>query len=75
MESYIVRVYRRDDQRLDEVVGMVEMVGWNGRRPFHSLSELCEILSLCPEDACKTDALPADDETEPVSPAVKPRRR
>jgi len=48
MENYIVRIYRRDDLNPDDVIGMVERVERDDRQPFHSLSELYEILSLCP---------------------------
>lgn len=54
MENYIVRVYRRDDQNPDKVIGTVERVEKEDRQPFHSLSELSKILSLCPADPYRT---------------------
>lgn len=45
MESYIVRLYRRDVENPDCLVGLVETVGENETRPFHTVSELVAILS------------------------------
>lgn len=45
MDSYIVRLYRRDAQNPEQIVGLVETVGNNEARPFHTISELVAILS------------------------------
>jgi len=48
MENYIVRVYRRDIQNTCGVVGLVENVENEEKLVFHSLEELCSILSINP---------------------------
>lgn len=48
MESYIVRLYRRDVENPECLVGLVETVGENETRPFHTISELIAILSKTP---------------------------
>lgn len=48
MENYIVRVYRRDRRNTHGVVGLVENVENEEKLVFHSLEELCSILSICP---------------------------
>lgn len=45
MESYIVRIYRRHVTEPDRVVGMVESVEQETRRPFHSLRQLERLLT------------------------------
>jgi hypothetical protein len=45
MESYIVRLYRRDADQPGNLVGLVETVGQNEQRPFHNAEELVAILS------------------------------
>ena len=71
MENYIVRIYRRDDQNPDDVIGMVERVEWDDRQPFRGLSELCKILSLCPADACRTEMHISRELTASVTPIAK----
>ena len=46
MENYIVRVYRRDIQNTCGVIGLVENVENEEKLVFHSLEELCSILSI-----------------------------
>ncbi len=48
MENYIVRVYRRDIQNTCGVTGLVENVENEEKLVFHSLEELCSILSINP---------------------------
>lgn len=48
MENYVVRVYRRDVQNTHGVVGIVENVENEEKLVFHSLEELCSILSISP---------------------------
>lgn len=45
MDSYIVRLYRRDAENPENLVGLVETVGEDEKRPFHTVSELVAILS------------------------------
>jgi len=45
MDSYIVRLYRRDVHNPENLVGLVETVGEADQRPFHTMSELMAILS------------------------------
>lgn len=40
MESYIVRIYRRDPENADSAVGTIEFVEHQVSRPFHSLETL-----------------------------------
>ena len=44
MESYIVRIYRREEST-GNIVGMVEEIGVKGQRAFKDGHELLEILS------------------------------
>ena len=71
MENYIVRIYRRDEQNPDDVIGMVERVEWDDRQPFRGLSELCKILSLCPEDARRTEMHFSHKPSASVTPIAK----
>lgn len=45
MDSYIVRMYRRDADDPENLVGLVETVGEDVKRPFHTVRELVAILS------------------------------
>lgn len=45
MESYIVRLYRRDAEQTGNLVGLVETVGQQQQRSFHTADELLAILS------------------------------
>ena len=41
MDSYIIRVYRRNESKSgEEVAGLVEEVGTDQRQSFHTFSEL-----------------------------------
>ena len=44
MQSYIVRVYRRNPDNIDDVTGTVEKVGVNQKNTFHDLTDLQEYL-------------------------------
>ncbi len=44
-ESYIVRIYRRDEENPLHVVGLVETVGTAGTNVFNDPEELWKILS------------------------------
>lgn len=43
MESYIVRVYRREEAEPKNLVGIVERVGVEGKIVFHTPEELIKI--------------------------------
>jgi hypothetical protein len=45
VESYIVRIYRRETRDWPGLVGIVEEVGVEGRRAFSTLEELWAILT------------------------------
>jgi hypothetical protein len=45
MESYIVRLYRRDTTNPENLVGLIETVGLDKTRSFHTVNELVAILS------------------------------
>lgn len=45
MDSYIVRLYRRDNENPENLVGLVETVGAEEKRSFHTVKELMAILS------------------------------
>lgn len=44
MESYIVRIYRRDQKRSTKVEGVVEKVSTQQRTVFHNLRDLMAIV-------------------------------
>jgi len=44
-ESYIVRIYRRDDDNPEALVGLVESVGTEGVKKFGSGGELLKLIS------------------------------
>ncbi len=44
MESYIIRIYRRDEQNPHNIIGLVEDVGLEAKTPFHNIEELIDIL-------------------------------
>ena len=45
MDSYVVRIYRRDGLNPEKLVGLVEKVGLEETRTFHTVAELGQILS------------------------------
>lgn len=45
MDSYIIRIYQRSEKNSSSLVGMVEEVGIEGRKPFRNYDELWEILT------------------------------
>jgi hypothetical protein len=49
METFIIRVYRRGENR--EITGLVELVEINEQRPFAGFEELRKILSIRPGKA------------------------
>jgi hypothetical protein len=50
--EYILRIYRRDPERPEMILGLLHDVKKDVHRPFHGLEELCEILSL-PDSFCR----------------------
>ena len=44
MENYIVRIYRRDQNKPDEIAGLVELVEAEKRQAFKNMDELSQIL-------------------------------
>jgi hypothetical protein len=45
VESYIVRIYRRDNEDVKKIVGMVELVGLEEMKAFRNSRELLKILN------------------------------
>jgi hypothetical protein len=45
MDSYLVRIYRKAENNPRMLVGVVEEVGGNGKKAFHNLYELWDILN------------------------------
>jgi hypothetical protein len=46
MDSYVIRIYRRDEEDSGNAAGLVEIVEKGQRRSFTSVEELVEILGL-----------------------------
>ena len=44
MESYVIRIYRRDEQNPQNIIGLVEDVGLEAKTPFHNIEEMTDIL-------------------------------
>lgn len=61
MENFIIRIYRRDENNPDDVVGTLESVEIQQQWPFHNFSTLFQMLSdpaSCrKEKATKTDCI------------------
>ena len=47
MENFIVRIYRRDQDKPDEIAGLVELVEAEKKQAFKNMDELSQIL-CCP---------------------------
>ena len=45
MDTYIVRIYRRDCAEADNIVGVVEIVEANAKETFKNIVELMKIIS------------------------------
>jgi len=43
-DTYVIRIYRREAQNPEKLVGIVEEVGHARNQAFNSVAELCEIL-------------------------------
>jgi hypothetical protein len=48
MKTYIVRIYRFEDKKPLNLVGVVEEVGVEGRKAFSNYDELWNILKVSP---------------------------
>ena len=46
MDSYVIRIYRRGEDKADDVVGIVESVETGGKQAFKNMDELVRILSV-----------------------------
>jgi len=46
MESYLIRIYRREKDNPENIVGIIEEIGTKGKHSFKNLSELGKI--ICP---------------------------
>ncbi len=46
VESYVVRIYRRDPQHPDQVAGLVEGVGLEKSKSFRTVAELLQLMAL-----------------------------
>lgn len=44
IDTYIVRIYRRDESDREKTTGLVEIVGTDKKEPFRSREELWKIL-------------------------------
>jgi hypothetical protein len=45
MESFIIRIYRRDKDEPNNIIGTIEDVDVGGTRPFHSTDDIASILT------------------------------
>ena len=45
MESYIIRIYRRDKDMPQNIIGTIEDVDVGGTRPFHNADDVAAILT------------------------------
>ena len=45
MESYVVRIYRKEEDNPRLLVGIVEETGRNGKKAFNNIHELWEIIN------------------------------
>lgn len=44
MDSYVVRIYRRDNKDRKQLVGLVEIISTQEQKPFRTVDELFGIL-------------------------------
>jgi hypothetical protein len=55
METYIVRVYRRNKEDPHNIIGLVEVVGDEEKRAFHNTDELVSIITGQERECNKKD--------------------
>jgi hypothetical protein len=46
MDSYLIRIYRREKDNPEGIVGIVEEISSKKKQPFKSLSELSVIITM-----------------------------
>ena len=46
MDSYLIRIYRRNNDDPEKVVGVVEEIQTGSNHAFQGMSDLCKLLSL-----------------------------
>jgi len=44
MDSYLIRIYRRNKENPKAIVGIIEEIGADRKEPFKNISELCDII-------------------------------
>ena len=45
MDSYLIRIYRRDKENPEAIVGIIEEIGAEKKQSFGNLSELATIIT------------------------------
>ncbi len=45
MDSYLIRIYRRDKENPEDIVGIIEEIGTEEQHSFKNLSELNSIIT------------------------------
>jgi len=45
MDSYLIRIYRRDKENSESIVGIIEEIGTEKKQSFKNLSELSKIIT------------------------------
>lgn len=45
MDNYVIRIYRRGEDKTDDVVGIIESVETKKKQAFKNMNELVRILS------------------------------
>jgi len=63
--SYLVRIYRRDENNPRLLVGVVEEVGAEGKKAFSNLYELWDILSSTSRSAARPSENREEKQTQP----------
>jgi len=46
MDSYLIRIYRREKDNPDAIVGTIEEIGVQKIQPFKNLSDLSKIIAV-----------------------------
>lgn len=45
LDSYLIRIYRRDKKNSEAIIGIIEEIGTNKKRSFANLKELSTIIT------------------------------
>jgi hypothetical protein len=61
LESYIVRIYRRDHNKPVEIAGLVESIEAEKKQAFKNMYELSQILSVPGEKTSRKRKKPTQD--------------